>query len=251
MERAGCLHCLECLPCALTYELCDTTRRKLQIHEKDYQPWWPASIDSPTLYFHLKRRAIAHQFQQQALVAACGDAAVWRPMNTSVTARKLNVLRAARFQRQLALRLPAARTNLNSADELEFVGCIGLEQAVAAPGLPLQQQILLQALQQTVQQQQQQQAVLPFKRRPPLPLPSAAQQHLGLSLHQSGWDCFLHPWSAEQQEPVLGDVSSWPCSIPPRQDGWAYAQQLGPTAQQGCPGTLLMKTPTRPGPLLG
>lgn len=128
--QATCQHCLACLPCALTYELCDRTRCGLLVegsalahslwplfgagrrtqrltkqvravwasgrHElvdsgvtrrrpspdaifvtaahplsrrqqpEPYIPWWPASIDSPTLYYQLKRRAQAHQFREQA-----------------------------------------------------------------------------------------------------------------------------------------------------------------------------------------
>lgn len=38
-----------------------------------YIPWWPASIDSPTLYYQLKRRAMSHQFREQARGAfRCG-----------------------------------------------------------------------------------------------------------------------------------------------------------------------------------
>ena len=39
-------------------------RRNLA-HEP-YQPWWPANIESPTLYFHLKRCSMAYQIQEQA-----------------------------------------------------------------------------------------------------------------------------------------------------------------------------------------
>lgn len=34
--------------------------------DEPYQPFWPAGIDSPSLYFRLKRRAMEHQLREQA-----------------------------------------------------------------------------------------------------------------------------------------------------------------------------------------
>lgn len=45
--------------------------RRNQTHEP-YQPWWPASIESPTLYFELKRRAMYHELREQARLGPDG-----------------------------------------------------------------------------------------------------------------------------------------------------------------------------------
>ena len=46
-------------------------RRRSHVKEA-YQPWWPASIDSPTHYFYLKRRALHHQFAEHAHARSVG-----------------------------------------------------------------------------------------------------------------------------------------------------------------------------------
>ncbi|PSC70278.1 UPF0565 C2orf69-like protein isoform B [Micractinium conductrix] len=160
-----CGHCLHDLPCALTYALCDTTRRN-QVNEP-YQPWWPASIKSPTLYFRLKRRAMEHQCREQSR-AGFSDSATWRAQHRSAAGGVGSLLRARRGLRQLGVHIPAARTNVSAGDGLEYVGTLSLE----APSAPVQQHP------EPMQQQQQQQqvaapAVLRPRTRRPVPLPHA------------------------------------------------------------------------------
>lgn len=45
--------------------------RRTQLDEP-YQPFWPAGIDSPSLYFRLKRRAMRHQLSEQASLGPYG-----------------------------------------------------------------------------------------------------------------------------------------------------------------------------------
>ena len=113
---------------------------------------------------------------------SCSDPSVWRCQASSAAAGCGSQLLAARGARQLAVRIPSARTNIAAADELEFVGVCSL------PPAPMQQQTARQqplqpASPMDVQQQQQQQpkqheVVRPRARRgtPPLPPPPPTQQ---------------------------------------------------------------------------
>ncbi|KAL4436637.1 hypothetical protein ABPG75_003776 [Micractinium tetrahymenae] len=242
MQPECCGHCLHDLPVALTYALCDNTRRN-QLDEP-YQPWWPADIDSPTLYFQLKRRAMEYQCREQARLGPCSDPSVWRAPHTSAAAGRANPLLASRGRRQLSLRLPAGRTNLTAADELEFVGVLQ-----RSPVPPQAQQAAMQE-----QQQAQQQAVMrPRRTLPPAPtqlpavpaLKQEQQHHQPEQLLQPSMNLLAslqhHEQCHRQQLAaawgscafLAAEAHPAACLRPQwQQDGWEAQQQLAAALQQ-------------------
>ncbi|KAL4423981.1 hypothetical protein ABPG75_001282 [Micractinium tetrahymenae] len=112
-----------------------------------YEPWWPAGISSPALYFALKRHSLMLQLREQALPARHSHPRVWQDPHTSAAAGRANSLLASRGHRQLSVRLPSERTNIAPSDEVQFVAVLSLPCTAS----PQQAQPAQQGLQQGMQ----------------------------------------------------------------------------------------------------
>eukprot|EP00887_Chlorella_sp_A99_P007488 scaffold2.g7488.t1 len=112
---AGCAHCLDCAPSPGATLTFSQVLRVRQFHSRDeFTPWWPSGLKSPTLYFCRRRR------QLRSPMAAESTPGTRRPRDAAGMA-PASQLRQRRGLPQLAVQLPAARTNLTSDVEVQYM----------------------------------------------------------------------------------------------------------------------------------
>ncbi|GAB4820668.1 hypothetical protein N2152v2_007714 [Parachlorella kessleri] len=138
----------------------------------EFQEWWPAGLQSPSFYYHVRARQLAYQY-------STAPECTWRePDSPGVQSS----LRSQRHLRQLSVRLPSARTNIYQGETLVYLGevlvCIRRLPRWVSP-LSLEQALLgqPQLRQHYLQHPQQLLAKEKSMTRPAFPTPAVVLGH--------------------------------------------------------------------------
>lgn len=130
-QERGCGRCLTCSP---------TRRRHARRWSPDDPTAWPAGLESPTVYYHIRAR----QLRYQCSASDRQPPQTWRVVAVAAPSK----LRSMRGLPQLQLLVPTACTNVQQGDSVVYLAeqLVNLKASKAAYGTAAKQQANAPAL---------------------------------------------------------------------------------------------------------